>query len=101
MHVSNCLAYEPICVELSFIQESINIAIGNKRQDERISLTLSCAQVQAIATGLQSALQAVPPKNDPLHIQESAMVTLDWEKSAKMERDLVTFDESPVVETAA
>ena len=101
MHVSNCLAYEPICVELSFIQESINIAIWNKRQDERISLTLSCAQVQAIATGLQSALQAVPAKNDPLHIQESAMVTLDWEKPAKMARDLVTFAEPPVVETAA
>ena len=101
MHVSNCLAYEPICVELSFIQESINIAIWNKRQDERISLTLSCAQVQAIATGLQSALQAVPAKNDPLHIQESAVVTLEWEKPAKMARDLATFAEPPVVETAA
>ena len=101
MHVSKCLAYEPICVELSFIQESINIAIGNGRQDERISLTLSIAQVEAIAAGFQSALQAAPVKNDPLHIHERAVVTFDWENPAKLTRDVRNLAEALAVETAA
>ena len=101
MYVSNCWAYEPIHLELSFIQETIHLSIENKRQNDQISLTLSRPQVETLAAALASALQVAPVAEDPLNIQERAVVTFDWEKTAKPVRSQPDRNETPVIDTAA
>lgn len=58
MHVSMYLAYQPIQVELSFFGKSINLAMEDKQHNERLNITMSRSQIEAITDGLKAALQA-------------------------------------------
>ena len=51
MQVSMCLAYQPVQLELSIFGKSINFSLEDPRHNERLSLTLSHTQVEAL-TGL-------------------------------------------------
>ena len=85
MQVSMCLAYQPIQLELSIFGKSINFSLEDPRHNERLSLTLSLSQVEALTEGLQAALQAVAEKRPHADITVKRL----WENAGDGKAGLV------------
>ena len=62
MHVSMYLAYQPVQTELSIFGKTINFSLEDRQHNERLSLTMSLSQVEALTEGLQAALRAATEK---------------------------------------
>ena len=85
MQVSMCLAYQPVQLELSIFGKSINFSLEDPRHNERLSLTLSHTQVEALTEGLQAALQAMAEKKPHADITVKRL----WEKTDDAKAGLV------------
>ena len=97
MQVSMCLAYQPVQLELSIFGKSINFSLEDPRHNERLSLTLSHTQVEALTEGLQAALQAVTEKRPHADIT----VKLLWEQADAVKAGAVNMPTTPVQLTDA
>ena len=97
MQVSMCLAYQPVQLELSIFGKSINFSLEDSRHNERLSLTLSLSQVEALAEGIQAALQAVIEKRPHADIT----VKLLWEQADAVKAGAVNMPTTSVQLTDA
>ena len=92
MHVSLYLAYQPVQAELSIFGKTINFSLEDRQHNERLSLTLSHTQVEALTEGLQAALQAMAEKKPHADITVKRL----WEKTDDAKAGLVNMPTPPV-----
>ena len=86
MHVSMYLAYQPVQAELSFFGKSITLSIEGRQHNERLSLTFSHSQIEALVEGLQSALQAACAAKE----YEDISVKKLWENTGAVTPNITT-----------
>ena len=68
MHISSCLAYTQIVVNVETMQEHFNFKLEDEKTGNSFSLTLSGPQAATLATGLIDVLMKTGERPDPLDI---------------------------------
>ena len=72
MHISSCLAYTQIVVNVETMEEHLNFKLEDEKTGNSLSLTLSGAQAATLAAGLFDVLVKNGERPDPLAIFGSA-----------------------------
>ena len=72
MHISSCLAYTQIVVNVQNMEDHFNFKLEDERTGNSLSLTLSGAQAATLAAGLVDVLVKTGERPDPLAIFGSA-----------------------------
>ena len=68
MHISSCLAYTQIVVNVETMEDHFNFKLEDERTGNFFSLTLSGPQAATLATGLIDVLMKTGERPDPLDI---------------------------------
>ena len=68
MHISSCLAYTQIVVNVETMEEHFNFKLEDEKTGNSLSLTLSGAQAATLAAGLVDVLVKTGERPDPLSI---------------------------------
>ena len=72
MHISSCLAYTQIVVNVETMEDDFNFRLADEKTGNSLSLTLSGAQAATLAAGLVDVLVKTGERPDPLAIFGSA-----------------------------
>ena len=68
MFFSSCLAYKPIKISVTTIEDHLNFKLEDEQNGNSFSLTLSGQQAATLATGLIDVLMKTGERPDPLDI---------------------------------
>ena len=68
MHISSCLAYTQIVVNVETMEDHFNFKLEDEKTGNSLSLTLSGPQAATLAAGLVDVLVKTGERPDPLSI---------------------------------
>ena len=68
MFFSSCLAYKPIKISVTTIEDHLNFKLDDERTGNSFSITLSGPQAATLAIGLLDVLMKTGERPDPLAI---------------------------------
>lgn len=100
MYISTCWAYTNIQFEFMQIGDDIHLSLSNKRDDQRIGVTLSLPQMVVLADGIREAILAMGlPENNTF--AGEAVITKQIELSNTTSSDNEADDSSSAKNAAA
>ncbi len=87
MLITDCLAYQPIEIKLSNIQDTVNISLNNKQTGTCINCTLSVKQAARLTVGLLDLLKILGEPHDDMQKDAEVSIAVSPPKPAQQPKE--------------
>ncbi|MBP2641037.1 MAG: hypothetical protein H6Q66_1988 [Firmicutes bacterium] len=87
MLVTDCMAYQPLEIRLSNLQDTVNISLNNKQNGTCINCTLSVKQAARLTVGLLDLLKILGEPQDDMQKDAEVSITVSQPKPAQQSKE--------------